>query len=162
MKRIVVADTGPVHYLFLIGEIEILPAVFGEIHIPREVYSELCHTGAPSPLRNWALNAPIWLRIQDVTAPTEPAMLALGVGERSAIALAEFIHADLLLVDDRKASRAAIARGLDVTGTLGILRFAAEQGRIDIRQAVERLKTTNFRYRAEMLEGLVERFRAGR
>jgi len=64
-------------------------------------------------------------------------------------------------VDDRKAVRAAIARGLGVTGTLGILRLAAEQGRIDIRQAVERLKATNFRYRAEMLEGLLERYRLG-
>lgn len=162
MNRVVVADTGPVHYLYLIGEIEVLPALFGEIHIPREVYLELCHAGAPRLLRNWALNAPTWLRIQDVAVSAEPAMLALDVGERSSIALAESIRAELLLVDDRKAVRAAIARGLGVTGTLGILRLAAEQGRIDIRHAVERLKATNFRYRPEMLEGLLERFRAGR
>ena len=101
MSSIVVADTGPVHPQYLRDEIEILPEVFGEVHIPREVYSELCHAGAPSLLRNWALDAPNWLRIQDVAAPTEPAMLALGVGERFAIALAESIHADLLVADDR-------------------------------------------------------------
>jgi predicted nucleic acid-binding protein len=155
LKRVVVADTGPVHYLYLIDEIEILPTVFGEIHIPREVYSELCHAGAPTELRNWAISAPTWLRVEDVSAPTESAMLSLDVGERSAIALAESICADLLLMDDRKAVRAAIARGLGVTGTLGILRLAAEQARIDIRQAVERLRTTNFRYRQEMLDQLV-------
>jgi len=88
-------------------------------------------------------------------------MMALGVGERSAIALAQSIHADLLLVDDRKAVRAAVQRGIGVTGTLGILRLAAEQGRIDIRQAIERLKTTNFRYRAEMLDHLLARYRSG-
>jgi predicted nucleic acid-binding protein len=90
-----------------------------------------------------------------------PAVLALDVGERAAIALAEFIHSDLLLVDDRRAVRAAIAKGLGVTGTLGILRIAAEQGRVDIGRAVERLRATNFPYRAEMLEGLLERYRTG-
>ena len=161
MIRVVVADTGPVHYLYLIGEIGILPALFGEIYIPPEVYSELCHAGAPSTLKNWALNPPSWLRIHDVPAPTVPAVLALDVGERAAIALAEFIHSDLLLVDDRRAVRAAIAKGLGVTGTLGILRIAAEQGRVDIGRAVERLRATNFPYRAEMLEGLLERYRTG-
>jgi predicted nucleic acid-binding protein len=56
---------------------------------------------------------------------------------------------------------AAIARGLGVTGTLGILRLAAQKGRIDIRQAVGLLKKTNFRYRQEMLDDLLERFRSG-
>ena len=57
----------------------------------------------------------------------------LGMGERSVIALAESTHANLLVVDDRKAVRAAIARGLGVTGTLGILRLVAERGQIDLR-----------------------------
>jgi hypothetical protein len=35
----------------------------------------------------------------------------------------EFIHAALPLVDDRKALRAAIARGLGITGRLGIFRW---------------------------------------
>lgn len=161
MSSVVVADTGPVHYLYLIGEIEILPVVFGEIHIPREVYSELCHAGAPNMLRTWALNPPSWLRIQDVSVSMDPSIMALDVGERASIALAESIHAELLLVDDRKAVRAAIARGLGVTGTLGILRLAAQKGRIDIRQAVGLLKKTNFRYRQEMLDDLLERFRSG-
>ncbi|MFZ1086374.1 MAG: hypothetical protein WAN35_15540 [Terracidiphilus sp.] len=37
MKRIVVADTSPTLYLHLIGEIELIPALFREIHIPAEI-----------------------------------------------------------------------------------------------------------------------------
>jgi predicted nucleic acid-binding protein len=44
---IVVADTSPVHYLVLIGEVEILPALFEKIVVPTAVLDELVHPGAP-------------------------------------------------------------------------------------------------------------------
>jgi predicted nucleic acid-binding protein len=37
VKRVVVGDTGPILYLHLIGEIEVFPALFGEIHLPAAV-----------------------------------------------------------------------------------------------------------------------------
>jgi len=37
VKRVVVADTSPILYLHLIGEIDVLPALFGEIHLPTAV-----------------------------------------------------------------------------------------------------------------------------
>ncbi len=44
---IVVADTSPIHYLVLVGEVEALTQLFKEVLIPREVYEELTHIGAP-------------------------------------------------------------------------------------------------------------------
>ena len=38
-----VADTSPVCYLILIGEIGVLPQLFGEILIPQAVLKELQH-----------------------------------------------------------------------------------------------------------------------
>lgn len=46
--------------------------------------------------------------------------------------------------------------GMEVTGTLGILDLAAKRKLIDLRDAIERLKQTNFRYR----KGMIERLRA--
>jgi predicted nucleic acid-binding protein len=43
----------------------------------------------------------------------------LDEGEASAIALAAFLQADLLLIDERAGTRAALAEGIRVTGTLG-------------------------------------------
>jgi predicted nucleic acid-binding protein len=51
---------------------------------------------------------------------------SLGAGKHASIALALSLHADLILVDERKRTSAAIAKGFEVTGTLGILRLAAQ------------------------------------
>jgi predicted nucleic acid-binding protein len=49
-------------------------------------------------------------------------------GEAAAIELASRIHADLLLMDDRRRVIAAERQGLNVTGTLGVLDVAADHG----------------------------------
>ena len=42
---LVVADTGPINYLILIGEIDILPKLFDQIVIPSSVLAELQQIG---------------------------------------------------------------------------------------------------------------------
>ena len=51
--RVVVADAGPIHYLVLIGHIEILPALFEKVIIPFVVPDELARAAAPDAVRNW-------------------------------------------------------------------------------------------------------------
>ena len=46
--RLVVADTSPIHYLLLIGHIDILPALFDKIIVPMAVIAELAHPKAPA------------------------------------------------------------------------------------------------------------------
>ena len=38
---IVIADTSPINYLILIGEIDVLPALYGQVLIPPSVREEL-------------------------------------------------------------------------------------------------------------------------
>lgn len=161
MKRVVVADTSPVLYLQLIGEIELFPALFHEIHLPAEVYNELCHPQAPPALRAWTLVKPSWLSIASAPVLIDPETVSLDDGERAAIALAEFLHADLVLMDERKGVRVTLRKGFEVAGTLGILDLAARRGLIDLADSLNRLKATNFRYRPQMLEDLLDRFRSG-
>ncbi len=52
--QIVVADTSPIFYLLSIDQIQLLPALFGKIIIPKAVHAELAHPTAPSLTRNWA------------------------------------------------------------------------------------------------------------
>ena len=68
----------------------------------------------------------------------------LGSGEREVLALAEELRADLVLVDDQAARLEARRRHLRVTGTLGILRSAAELGMIDVPSVLKNLRATNF------------------
>jgi len=85
------------------------------------------------------------MKLVSVTAE-EIASIAgeLDLGERAAIALAERIRADLLLIDEASGRAEARRRSLRVTGTLGVLRTAAEQGLVDVKDMVARLRVTTF------------------
>jgi len=52
-----------------------------------------------------------------------------------------------------------VARGLAVTGTLGIPDLAARRQLIDFEEAIERLQRTSFRYRKGVIEGLLGQHR---
>jgi len=60
--------------------------------------------------------------------------------------------ADLVLIDERKGTQIAIENGLPVSGTLGILQRAARKRVLNLADAFDRLKKTNFRYRQEILD----------
>jgi predicted nucleic acid-binding protein len=161
---IVLADTGPLHYLVLIGESGILPQLFTKILIPDAVRDELLHPEAPSAVRDWAANPPDWLEVH--ASPSvghdDPELQRLDRGERAALALAEAVGADLLLMDDREGVAAARSKGYAVTGTLGVLDLAARRDMIDLDAVVTRLRATNFRYRPEMLNALLARMNTRR
>lgn len=73
-----------------------------------------------------------------------------------AIALAEELHAGLVLMDDAAGVRYALERGLAITGTLGVLVVeAAQNGWVQIDAALSKLKGTDFR----ATPGLYERAR---
>ncbi len=48
---IIVSDTSPLNYLSLIGHLDVLPAIYGEVLIPPAVASELTHSTAPESVR---------------------------------------------------------------------------------------------------------------
>lgn len=156
--RVVVADATPLHYFILIGALQVLPSIFGRIHIPIEVHDELGCEAAPPDVRALMQQRPPWLEV--VAAPLgaviDPTLETLDLGERAAIVLAESIGAELLLIDDRAGARLAQRRGLAVTGTLGVMDLASRAGLLDLRDAFVRLRKTNFRYPPSLMEMLLE------
>ena len=81
------------------------------------------------------------------------------IGERQAIVLAQEIRSDFIILDDRRARRIAQDQGLNVIGTLGILTIAAEKGLINLSEALDDLKTTNFRVSSSLLASLADQDR---
>jgi predicted nucleic acid-binding protein len=159
--RLVVADTGPLNYLVLIGESGVLPALFDKVSVPEAVFAELRHRSSPASIRAWVTRRPAWIDVRPVptAALTDAAFRGLDDGERAALALARIMDADLVLMDDRAGVAAARAFGFAVIGTLGVLDLAARRALIDIGDAVTRLKATNFRYRPEILDALLAQHR---
>jgi predicted nucleic acid-binding protein len=152
---IVVADTTPVNYLILIGEIDVLAKLYGRVVIPQAVHEELLHSRAPANVRAWIERPPDWLEILSPTAGPDTALAKLDAGEREAIALAEELSADQLIVDELLGRREAERRGLSIIGTIGILREAAEEGLLDLRTSVERLRQTSFHISPVILASLL-------
>jgi predicted nucleic acid-binding protein len=158
---IVVADTGPLRYLVLIGHVEVLPRLFGAVSIPATVADELRQPASPAVVRAWIAGPPFWL----TTHPDPPGPAAelaqLDPGERAAIALAHALGAGLLLIDDRAGVTAARRQGFRVTGTLGVLADAAREGLLDLAAAFAALRATNFYFPPALLDALLQEHHRG-
>ncbi len=153
---IVVSDTTPLNYLALVGEIELLPKIFGRVLIPPAVLKELMSDRTPEAVRRLLVTAPSWLEIKSPSHGTAQRFDHLDAGEAEAIALALETGAELFLVDDRAAYSVALGLGLAVTGTLGVLDKAAELGLIDLAEVFSRLQQTSFRGPASLMARLIE------
>jgi len=153
---IVVSDTSPLNALVRIGHIDVLPQLFGRVLIPPAVAAELSHPRTPEIVRVWLAARPAWLEIK---APQriDPTLGFDDPGETEAISLALEIRADLLLADDKKARRVARERGLATTGAVGVLELAAVRGHLDLRQALEKLRATDFNVSDTVLDAALAR-----
>ena len=155
---IVIADTSPLNYLVLIGEVEILRRLYRRVVIPEAVLRELRHPETPSAVSEWIARRPAWLEVERITVPPDPNLRWLGEGEREAIILAEQRGPDaLLLMDEGQGCREAQRRHLRITGTLGVLNDAASRGWVDLPSAFERLRQTTFRASPSLLQSLLDR-----
>lgn len=152
---IVIADTGPVNYLVLIQQADLLPRLFHRVLIPPAVFEELQDPETPIAVREWLSQNPAWLQVQPLGREPDPQLDYLDAGEREAIALAEELQADQILLDETDARREAERRHLPVIGTLGILRRASQLGWIDLRSTLERLQRTTFYVRPELVQALL-------
>jgi predicted nucleic acid-binding protein len=83
--------------------------------------------------------------------------LDLDLDESEAVALAEELHADRILLDDWNARRVAAARGLTVVGTLAILVVAHQSDLLNLKQAVEELRKTTFYVDEALLSAILAR-----
>lgn len=154
---IVIADSSPLRYLVLIEEVHLLPALYRRIVVPPGVVAELSQPDTPQPVRIWMEHLYDWVTIQSPRTPLPDFPTNLGVGERQALALAEELIADVLLADDEAARLEAGRRKIPVQGTLGILDLAAEHHLADLPDAMQKLRSTNFRASKKLIDFFLER-----
>jgi len=127
LVNVVVSDAGPLIALGRLDMLHVLQHLFVEVQVPEEVILEcMARPGNVDTVRiRAALDSGL---LQRCMAP--PYELAgLEVGECAAISRALEIGA-ALLVDERAARAPAVALGLVVTGTLGVLARARRRGLI--------------------------------
>ena len=152
---IIVSDTAPLNYLILIDCQDVLSILFGTVVIPSKVFEELQREETPEKVRQWIARRPAWLDVRSLKGDVEAVSDKIHAGEREAIALAEELRADLLLIDDKDGRREAEKHHLAVTGTLGVLRAAAQRNIIDLPEAINRLRQTSFREPTRIVEEML-------
>jgi len=153
----VVSNTRPLCYLTLIGHVEILPHIYGHIHVTQTVLEELRHQGAPPLVRNWAIRPPAWLILHSDPAEHDATLGSLDPGERTALHLCDQLRSDVVLLDEAVARAMAVQRGLRISGTLGVLCDAAQAGLLILHAALDLLRKTNFRASPELWKSLYRR-----
>jgi predicted nucleic acid-binding protein len=153
---IVIADTSPICYLLLIGQIDLLPRLYGQVVISTIVQAELAAAASPDIVRHWMAQPPIWLTVIETLPIGIAGLENLDPGERSAIVLAETFNADLLIIDELLGRQVAQARGLRITGLLGVLQAATRKGWLDLPEAIQALRQTSFRASERLLRQVLD------
>ncbi|MBC8038412.1 MAG: DUF3368 domain-containing protein [Rhizobiales bacterium] len=138
---IVVGDASVFIALERIGELTLLAALFGEVHVPDAVWQEL--SARPGPTSS----PPAWIIRHTLPKPhpvadwPEP----LDAGESEAIHLTRLLAAELLLIDETAGRIVARRLGLTVTGVVGVLLEARRRGKVtEIRKLLDRLRQSGF------------------
>jgi len=154
---IVVADSGPLRYLLVIGHVDVLPQLFDRVLVPAAVQQELTHLRAPAAVRSWMEDPPQWLDVRAPASHDDPSIALLDIGEEQAISLALQIGAEYILMDDEEGRIAATRHHFTVIGTIGILQRAANRGLLDFDNAFAQLAATNFRMSPALRRSILNR-----
>lgn len=140
---IVVSDTSPLSGLAIVGQLELLHVLYGQLVIPPAVASEL-RRGSQDDERIAQVLALDWVEVKTSEnrqlVSELQSVYRLDRGESEAISLALDLGADALLIDERLGRREASRLGLSITGMLGVLLVAKERNLIGaVRPIVDAL-----------------------
>ena len=139
-QRIVISNTTPIIALSLVQHLDLFRKLYGEVWIPTAVAAELQAGGARAGAAE--VRAAAYVRTVALDDPRRADLLSdLDPGEAEVIALAQEHDADLVIIDERLGRRHARRLGLPLTGVLGVLIKAKQQGYLDvIRPHVEQMQ----------------------
>ena len=126
--RKVIANTTPLIALANVGHLDILHKLYGDILIPEAVLEEI----KSEPART-VVNNSEWIKVCSISSSDDKKLYRarLHAGEVEVMILAGEKDADLLIMDDNAAKKTAKYMGFKVTGTLGVLMRAKQEGCID-------------------------------
>jgi uncharacterized protein len=149
----VFSNTTPFIALAAIGQLELLPQLFGQIHVVEEVIEECAAGGliVVPPLRDFK-----WIEIVQTPATRAPhVLLELDKGEKATLLAAQESNAGLILMDEKIGRNVAEFLGLAVMGTLGILLRAHKLKLIpSFRQAAGQMQVQGIYFNAALISRL--------
>lgn len=152
---IIFSNTTPLIALSSIGQLDLLPQLFGEIYVVDTVVEE-CAKGGKILVPD--LTKLDWLRcVENKNYPKNPLLMVLDDGEKHTIEAALAMQADYAIIDEKLGRNLAEYLGLNVTGTLGILLKAKQQNKIpSFIHCVKAMQQQGIRYNNQLVEKLAK------
>ncbi len=144
----VISNSSPLIALERVGRLDLIRQLFGRVDVPPAVAREVFE----------ADTIPNWIEVVTLSGPVSAKIpLALGAGEREAIALALEQPPTWVVLDDLPARRLAATLGLPVIGTVGLLLAAKQQALIPLLEPLlNDLEQADFRLSLKVREAVLQ------
>lgn len=146
----IVTNTSPLLAFAKMQAFEIIGKLPFEFVCPSEVETEILIGGN----QGYDVEIPNWLKIINLQSKLSPlAIASLDVGEAAVIQLALEQNIETVCIDERTGRRAALAVGLKVVGSLGLLGKAKALGIItELKPYVEKARLGGIFYDDKLIE----------
>lgn len=156
MNKRIVVNTSPLIAWEKMRALEIIEKLPFDFICPAQVQAEILNGAA----KGYSVNFPSWIKILTLKTPLSALTLAnLDAGEAAVIELALEQNIPQVCLDEIKGRRAAIASGLQVVGSLGILGRAKILGLVSkIRPLIERAQNSGIYYDSKLVEKFLKSF----
>lgn len=151
-RKTVIANASTLIGLSRIGQLNILREIFHEVVIPQSVYDEVV---TESKYGSEEIKSAKYLKVEKVTdnKVIELFLGYLGRGEAEVLTLSKEKRAELILIDEKKARKAARRARFKVIGVLGLLLEAKNKGMIRaVKPFIEELNKKGFRLSKKVTE----------
>ena len=153
MSNRLVINSGPLITLARAQLLDVVGKLPVEFVCPEEVHREILEgtaKGHPEALPSWVTPLSLSLPVHSVV------LTNLDLGEAAVIQLALEKDIDWVCIDDLKGRRAALAAGLQVTGSLGLLAAARTLGIIpSLRSLVQKLIDAGGYYDDQLVQNVL-------
>ena len=148
----VVFNTSPIIFLYKLGYLELARRLFDDIYIPTSVYTEIGEKedDLKTLVEGFIKGGTFKQRKIKLTNIFHGLNRRIGMGES---------EADYVILDDFVARKEAVRLGLNVKGTLGIIRKLMTDKHIeviDMDDLYERLKKISFRVKRDIFNRIFE------
>ncbi len=152
----IVTNTGPLLAFSKMQVFEIIGKLPFEFICPAEVESEIL-VGAK---QGYDVEIPDWLKVENLQSNLSPiAVASLDIGEAAVIQLALEQSIETVCIDELKGRRAALAVGLKIVGSLGLLGKSKTLGIInEIKPYIEKAKDNGIFYDDNLIRVFLKSF----
>lgn len=148
MMKCVIADTGALISLELLGQVHLIEKLLGECKIAKAVSEELLSYQKETKAFTQEFLAFFEVRVVNIQNPNYLASV-MDYGESESVILYDELGADYLLIDDYKARELAESIDVKCLGSIGLLIKGKEGGHIEALRPLFQLLQANNRFFAK-------------